>query len=111
MKSQYRVIWKREGNRSKHRLFAGLPSAERYVGILTSPEPWKFLRDTKDKSPDDLWCCEGGPYSQCACGGMTVRQWCDERRDGLPRIEYCRIERRDVGPWAEPVAEGGQLGE
>ena len=99
MRIQYRVTWKREGNRPKAKRVKGLPNAERWVGILTSPEPWKFLKDFEDKGPDDYWCCAGTAYDECGCGGITVREFCDSKREGLPPIEYVRIQLRRVHPW------------
>jgi hypothetical protein len=102
MKTEYRVVWRREGmDRAKKKRVANLANAERLIGILTSSEPWRFLRDTRDKGPDDLYCCSGTAYSECACGGLTVREWCDEKRKDLPPIEYVRVEQRSVEPWVD----------
>lgn len=106
MKVEYRVIWKREGCRAKSRRSQGLASAERRVGLLTSAEPWKFLRDTKGKGPDAPYCCPGTSY-ECGCGGITVREWCDEQRRDLPALEYVRIESREVGAWGARAVESG----
>ena len=86
MKTELRVIWKREGNRPKSKRVMRMPTAQRWVGILTSPEPWKFLKDTEGKAPDDYYCCDGGTYSECGCGGLTIREWCDGKRKDLAMI-------------------------
>lgn len=105
MRTQYRVAWKREGwEKAKRKGVASLAAAERLIGLLTSDEPWRFLRDFRDKGPDDYFCCPGGTYYECSCGGTTVREWCEEKRKDLPPVVKVWIESRQVGPYA-PIPE------
>jgi hypothetical protein len=92
---QYRVIWKREGNHPKSRRVASLGNAEKWVGLLTSNEPWKFLSGERTK-PDDYMCCSG---HECSCGGKSLREFCEAKREGLPKIEWIRIDVRTVSKW------------
>jgi hypothetical protein len=98
---EYRVTWKREGNKPKSKRFAQKASADRWA-IILGPEPWKAY----GHDPDALACCGGTPAGEpCACGGLTWREhWMQRRQDahgakGIPPIEYIRITRRTVGPW------------
>lgn len=94
-KSEYRIVWKREGLKEKRKVYKLLVRAKRHM-LLLGPEPWKaFGRD-----PEELFCCRGG-YDQCGCGGLTVREKFMEDRKNLPPIEFIRLERREVTttPW------------
>jgi len=109
VRTQYRVRWKREENRPKARGAASLREAERFLGLLTSDEPWRFLRNTYHahwEGPDSYYCCDGGA---CGCGGLTVRKHCEKAREGLPKIEWARIESRQVTSYA-PLSEGHATG-
>jgi hypothetical protein len=96
---EFRVVYKREGLRRKVRRFCNRPrSAERFIGLLISSEPWRFMRG--EPSPDGYVCCNG---RECGCHGETVREHCDRVRAELPPLEYARIETREVGEWAASV--------
>lgn len=91
---EYRVVWKRVGMKRKVKRFQGLKSAERRIRLL-GPEPWTAY----DVDPD-------APYY--TDDGKSLRQHLTEQRaegfgaegDGMPAIEYMRIERRQIGEWA-----------
>lgn len=91
MKYEYRVIWQREGFRKKRRKFAAEKNAERFMKLL-GPEPWTAF----DQDPDDMECCDG---YMCGCTGMTIREWSDHQRKEMPKLEFARIERRQVDEW------------
>ena len=92
MKKEYRVVWQREGERRKTKRFSRLKIAERFVSLF-GPEPWKAW----GKTPDAFDCCDG---RGCSCSGLTVKERSDERRAQMPKLEWIRIESRDVGEWA-----------
>lgn len=96
---EYRVVWKRQENRRKVKRYATRPRAERFIALMTSPEPWKLFPTYAHMDPDKPYCCEGGPYSECACGGLTLREHFASFRKDLPPIEYVHIEEREVGKW------------
>lgn len=104
MRTQYRVAWKRAENNPKSRKCASLKDAERFLGLLTSDEPWRFLRkpfEANWEGPDSYLCCDGGGWEgPCVCGGVTLREFCDSKRAGLPPIEWARVESRQVTPFA-----------
>ncbi len=94
MKSEFRVIWKREGLRPKRKIFVRRASAEKYL-LLFGPEPWTYL----GKDPDERLCCDG---YQCGCGGETYRQNDERQRAEMPKLEWIRVETREVGEWKQP---------
>jgi hypothetical protein len=86
MKTEYRVIWKREGLRRKVRRFQYLPTAEKHVAYLTDPN-----LDPHYRCPDE------GPhgYDTTIGGELTFESTCLP-----PIIEGPVIEQRPVGLWA-----------
>lgn len=104
--TEYRLLIKRTGNAVKERRARSMKSIERHIGLLTSPEPWRFygVGESSRKGPDDYVCCAGTYHDQCSCGGLTMREETEERRRNLPPIESIRVERRQITstPW-EPL--------
>jgi hypothetical protein len=94
MATEYRVKWKREGLRPKRIRYTSMKAAERRLALLTSDEPWLYYGGVND--PSDYQCCSG---HECGCGGITVREHCEQRRAEMPPIEYAVIECRPVGAW------------
>jgi hypothetical protein len=96
---------KRTGNPVKDKRLGSLAAVKRRIGILTSPEPWRFFGDaeTRAKGPDSYVCCAGTRYNECGCGGMTMREDTEQRRKNLPPIESIRVASRQVTrtPWVE----------
>lgn len=91
MSVEYRVIYKREGLNPKRKRYVSLKRAERFVRIL-GPEPWKeFGKHAESR------CCDG---QECACGGLTEQERQDEYMKDVPKLEYVRIEQREVGKWS-----------
>lgn len=89
---EYRVVWQREGLKPKFRIYKRRSSAEMRVGLLTDPEPWKFIK----KAPDSYACCSG---RECGCGGLTVKADAIRQRARMIPLLYVRIEARRVGEW------------
>lgn len=87
--TQFRLTWKREGNKPKHKKYRSMKPVNRMLTLLTSAEPWTAT----DENPDDYACCSG--YG-CGCGGETVRERMLKRREGLPPIEFIRVTKRTV---------------
>lgn len=103
-RQEWRVVWKRVGNRRKAKRFAGRASAERFM-VLFGPEPWNYyLKPGEDA--DTLMCCSG---YQCGCGGETYRQRSDYQRARQPGLEYVRLESRARLPW--DAEESDRIGE
>lgn len=75
-KIEYRLLWKREGLKPKHRDFKTKNGADRYK-LLFGDKPWEALG--VDNS-DEAICCSG---AECGCGGKTYREESDanERND------------------------------
>lgn len=87
MKTEYRVVWKREGLRRKSRRFQYLPTAEKHVARLTDPNLDPHYR-----------CPEEGPH-EYRIGLDAFEPTC------LPSIvEGPVIEQRDATPWAARLA-------
>lgn len=99
---EYRVVWKREGQARKSKTFATERGATRRLNIMVSDEPWRFYSPPVD--PDERVCCAGDYNSMCGCGGMTYREQSEHERTQLDKIEYARMEARDVGEWRAAVA-------
>ena len=100
MAKQYRVVSKRTGCRTKAVEYARRSSALRRM-TLFGPEPWKAW----GQEPDELMCCPG---NMCGCGGVTNREQHEAIRENMPRLEWIRLEVREVGPWEvdpEPAPE------
>jgi hypothetical protein len=96
---EFRVVWKRHGFHQKMKRYASLKAAEKRK-LFLGPEPWLAL----GVDPDELYCCSG---HECGCGGDTWREHLIRQRtegrhpedDGMPPIEYIRIEKRKLSPW------------
>jgi len=89
-RQEYRVVWKRDGCRRKEKRYVRRASAEKFITLL-GQEPWKAF----GRAPDDYFCCAGSKY-ECGCGGITVREDSDNRRERQPVIEYAYMETRTV---------------
>ena len=87
-KTQYRVVWKRDGYKEKTKLYWSKHYARRFLAIM-GPEPWLAL----GKGPDDLFCCKG---YMCNCGGVTWQEALIADRANMPVLEYAFIEQRQV---------------
>ena len=93
MTMEYRVVWMREGFRKKKvKRYSRRSSADRLIGLLSSPEPWKFT----GKDPDEYECCDG---IDCGCTGRTVREAAINQRQSLPKLLSVSLETREVGEW------------
>lgn len=106
---EYRVLSKRVGNDAKDKRYRSLKSVRTRIGLLTSPEPWRFYGDKRSrlKDADDYACCAGTVHDQCACGGLTMAEATAEKRALLPDVEWIRVEKRQITttPWeaSEPL--------
>src|SRR3990167_10458649 len=96
--TEYRVLIQRAGNAVKDWRARSLKAVERRIGLLTSPEPWRFYGDdeTRRKYADDYVCCPGTQYDMCGCGGETMREATEHKRRDLPPIEWIRVSKRQV---------------
>ena len=100
--TEWRVSWERGPDEHgiifrKSARFGSLKAALRRV-MLMGPEPWLAF----GKLPDAWHCCPGTRFDECACGGLTVRQASDKRRETLPPLRgEPVITKRTVtrGPW------------
>lgn len=92
MKTEYRVVWKREGLGQKSRKFSRLRFAERYQSLLTSDKPWEVF----GVDGDAYECCSG---YECGCGGMRVKESWINNRKHLPKLLSVKIQSREVGDW------------
>lgn len=91
-RKEYRVAWKREGQRKKYRRFAQKKFADRWIILLTNPEPWiAFGFDGEDYE-----CCDG---VDCGCGGVTIRDCFERRAANLPKLVWYERQEREVGEW------------
>lgn len=112
----YRLLVHRTGNAVKDWRTRSRKALVRRIGILTSPEPWRFYGDevTQRRGADDYVCCAGTVYDECACGGMTWAEDTKQRRENLPPIKSIRVERRQVvtSEWepmdTPPIAKAGE---
>lgn len=127
----YRVAWQRRDRetgqklRPKYKHFFTVTAAERFWRLF-GPAPWRYFRSPMD--PNDRWPCrsprcqrgrvmvtavsysadgeertETEKVEDCpdCFGGVSVREWIRLRREQLPEILWCRVERRPVGAWSE----------
>lgn len=101
--TEYRLLIQRRGNNVKDFRARSLKAIEKRIGLLTSPEPWRFFNDASEraKDADDFVCCAGTRYDECGCGGQTMREQAEALRANLPPIESLRVERRQITstPW------------
>jgi hypothetical protein len=95
--TEYRVLVQRQGNAISEVRYRLLKRVEKRIGLLTSDEPWRFYDDAykRSRGPDDYACCDGD-RCECGCGGLTMREATEERRSGLPPIEWIRVECRQI---------------
>ena len=101
MKDEYRVVWLRKGwARKKVKIYAKRNTAERFIEILTSSEPWKSF----GLNPDDVKCCDG---YQCNCRGETVKEFHDRLNADLPEVESCKLQIRQASEWTNDKSWAG----
>ena len=95
--TEYRLLVSRAGQVKDWRA-RSMKAIVRRLGLLTSPEPWRFYgdRENRSKGPNDYHCCAGTYHDQCGCGGITMREQSEEIRKNLPPIESIRLEARQV---------------
>ena len=91
LRVEYSVTSQREGGRLKRKVYSTKRGAMRRLSMF-GPEPWTSI----GRDPADLWCCDG---SQCYCGGMTVAMKMLDDRATMPKLEFVRLEQREVGEW------------
>lgn len=93
--TEYRLLIQRTGNSRKDWRTRSLKSLANRIGLLTSPEPWRFYgsRDERERDGDELACCRG---EACGCGGLTVREQALAPRENLPQIESLYVEKRQI---------------
>jgi len=92
MKTEYRLVWKREGCEIKRRRFIHLKRVINFVKLLKNDKPWEQFNE----NPDDYHCCSG---YQCGCQGETVENYYKEKYRDYPQIEFIQTETREVGEW------------
>ena len=88
---EYRVVWKREGLRTKSRRYARVGQAERYLQIVEGR-----MAEATGLNPEAAACCDGW---QCGCQGQTNAEVWAEVAARVPPLEWVRIEARPVGAW------------
>lgn len=103
----YRVAWRRRGmQKTKYKHFFTFGPALDLWRALSHPEPWRFWEDwlgnpVRGEDPH----CGGNWKGRCQprCN-LTIEQFIAERRRGLGRLIFCRLERQPTGPW-EPMED------
>jgi hypothetical protein len=95
--SEFRVRWRRVGQRPRAVVYQRRVAAERKVQqLLGRIDPFA------ERDADDYACCSG---YECGCHGVTVADAREEwlrRYDGVPPFETGpTIESRAVGEWAD----------
>ena len=93
VKRDWRVTWKRDGTKIKHKIYTNKASAKRFM-VLLGPEPWKAV--DFESVLDNFMCCNG---RECRCGGITYRDYYEKAREGLPPIIEMYLESRFVDTW------------
>ena len=111
--TEYRVTSTREGGHRKHKRYLSLAGVRDRIGILTSPEPWRFWgnEDDRERAASDFICCAGTRYDQCDCGGLTLAEATAQRRAELPPLVSIRVQRRQVTrtAWEDVELEAAHL--
>jgi len=97
---EWRVVYKRDGLARKARTFAREATARRWVSWLTSET---YPHDDGEK----FMCCSGW---ECGCTGLTNAGYWEQQRRLIPRLEWVKVETREVGAWHAESAkpEGGK---
>lgn len=102
-RTQWRVICTREGGQRSVKTFGSLKAVLDRVGMLTSPEPWRFFGSESERQREgtEYVCCAGTRYDECGCGGLTLAEDTVQRRKDLPPIVSVTVQKRQVTrtPW------------
>lgn len=93
MKTEFQIRWKRVGLVPKARTFKTRKGANHMLTLL-GPEPWKAW----GQEATDHLCCSG---FECGCGGVTVAEETERRREEMPVIEWIQVRVRAVNEWVE----------
>jgi hypothetical protein len=89
---EFRVVWRREGQRRKAKIYQTRQGAERWALILQGR-----IQEPTGDDPDDYACCPG---YECGCGGITNADvWGEETAKVPALMEGPTIESRLVGEW------------
>jgi hypothetical protein len=108
-RTQYRLTVFRETDEGtlwrKSKTFFSRPALNSYIGMISSAEPWRYVREFVGLGPDDVACRYNKEAEGCGCdicaSGKTVRQECDERREKLWPVVGFEVYVRKVSttPW------------
>lgn len=105
--TEYRIRVYREGLDHPKTFLRKTRHGKDRLLVLLGPEPWKAYTD---RGPDEYLCCSG---YECGCGGQTVREESDARREGVPPVVRIEVSERSVtrAPWGEYVRVGAVTAE
>lgn len=94
---EYRVSWRREGQRRKHVLRQTEAGARRIALVAQG----RIHDAHPELDPDAYWCCPGTREYECGCRGVTNAEAWAAHTARLPAlVELPVIERRAVEEWA-----------
>ena len=99
-RTEFRVIWQREGVTRRSVRFRSRAQAERKALILQG-----CMVEATGEDPNDYACCSG---RECGCRGVTKAQAWAERADQVPPLVYGPvIQTREftASPWREAASD------
>lgn len=103
LRYQYRVLWKYAGSKHVHELRGDKPSPVlKMLRRVATKTPWLGMgRLALRKAWARLCMRLNVPFD--AVGGLQPREVAQRIQDTFPRLEWVRVEHRQVGDWTETI--------
>lgn len=100
---QYRLLWNYQGSRRVHELRADKPAPIlKMLRRVATKVPWLGMGRTALRKGWARLCMRlGVPFE--AVEGLSPRDVAQRIQDTFPRLEWCRVEHRQVGEWVETL--------
>lgn len=103
LKYQYRLLWKYVGSKTLHELRGDKPATVlKMLRRVATPAPWLGTgRTTLRKAWARLTMRLGVPYD--AISGLGPKDVILRIQQTFPKLEWVRVEHRQVGEWVETI--------
>jgi hypothetical protein len=103
LRYQYRVLWKYQGSKHVHELRGDRPlTVLKMLRRVATKTPWLGIgRSALRKSWARLCMRLNVPFD--VVSGLSPREVAVRIQETFPRLEWCRVEHRQVGDWTETI--------
>lgn len=98
---QFRLVWRYKGQRRERKFVSERPDAVlRMLRRVGTDEPWMGVTPTQFRRCW-AWLARRLGVDFAVVADISPRQALLSLRDSFPKLEYIRVESRQVAPWTE----------